>query len=194
MFFFHLCEQEIKIPLSRLNHIEEEIVKLNNKFTLMESVNKENPIPMGSILHTKAETNKETKQERKETVEKKDFEELKGRVTRLETKILVNIENDDVALSSSRRSRRAIVMSTPPTCSNKVNCAFDFKDSKGREEFLSKPPSSCADLRKTGHILNGIYPIKKVDKIDLVFCNFNSISSQTVTGKKVTNVRVFDQL
>lgn len=126
---------------------------------------------------------RKVKKKVKKLSEKKGFEELKGRFTHLEKTI--NDNHDDVAkMSNSRRSKRGIIMSTPPACRNKVNCAYDFKKSKRREEFLSKPTTSYLDLQKVGHILNGIYLIKHEDKINLVFCNFSSISSSTILGKK----------
>jgi len=101
-----------------------------------------------------------------------EIDEMKGRLVRIETTIFNNHE-EDLMILNHHRSRRAVSLSTPPPCNFRVNCAFDFKN-KSHEEHISKPPTSCMDLQKNGHVLNGYYPIKNGEsRMSLVFCNFN---------------------
>jgi len=112
------------------------------------------------------------------------IDEMKDRLVRIETTIFNNHE-EDLMILNHHRSRRAVSLSTPPPCNFRVNCAFDFKN-KSHEEHISKPPTSCTDLRQSGHVINGYYPIKnRENKVALVFCNFNlnrNLSSQANIG------------
>ena len=131
---------------------------------------------------TKNQEKSEKLQEAKEEPNvRNEIEEMKGRLVRIETTIFNHEE--DLMILNNLRSRRAVSLSTLPPCNLKANCAFDFKD-KSQEEHILKPPTSCMDLRKTGHILNGYYPIKNGgNKIALVFCNFNSNRNHLASDK-----------
>ena len=89
------------------------------------------------------------------------MDEMNQRLTRIETTFFNNNGYDWTIQNNHHRGQRAILSSTLPPCTSKLNCAFDFKDNKDRDEQISKPPSSCMDLRKNGHVLNGFYPLKK---------------------------------
>jgi len=94
--------------------------------------------------------------------------------------------------------------STRPFCENSASlCTFLYPDhpDAGRKkgnysstvpnEMLQDPtkvkgvPSSCKDLQLLGHKLNGLYLIKKIqpnqrNKIETVFCNFQSPNNGTI--------------
>lgn len=110
--------------------------------------------------------------------ERGEMDEIKGRLTRIET-VIFNHEVD-VGMEINRRSRRDILVSTPLPCNSKVSCAFDFKDNKSNKthqsEVSKSGPTSCTDLRKVGHGLSGYYPVKKGNKIALAFCKFNLLN------------------
>jgi len=50
------------------------------------------------------------------------------------------------------------------------------------EEVFNDPPTNCRDLSEIGYTLNGYYPVqlkiidgeKKLDKIGMIYCKFNS--------------------
>ena len=128
-----------------ITQMEKEIERLNHKFSSLDSSDKH---------------------------KKKEIDEMNGRLARIETTIL---DDGDSFKSQNHHNRpgRSISLSTIPPCNGNVKCAFDFKDN-GHDEAISKPPTSCIDLQKSGHVLNGYYPIKITEekKIALVFCNF----------------------
>ena len=37
---------------------------------------------------------------------------------------------------------------------------------------VSNYPESCRDLWRAGHSLNGFYPIRQTNKVEVVYCNF----------------------
>ena len=43
----------------------------------------------------------------------------------------------------------------------------------GRSTF-NEIPIGCRDLYEIGHVLNGFYPVKNGNKIDMVYCDFSS--------------------
>jgi len=100
-----------------------------------------------------------------------EIDEMKGRLVRIETAVFNHEE--DLLILNNHRTRRSVSLSTPPPCNFRANCAFDFSN-KSHEQHISKPPTSCSDLRKSGHVINGYYPVKTGEnKIALVFCKFD---------------------
>jgi len=164
--------------------MEQEIERLNHKFLLLDSNDKNKKTEIDNIL--KILSNKQDKtgnleREKEEPNMGSTINEMEGRLVRIETTIFNHEE--DLMILNNHRSRRAVSLPTLPPCNLKANCAFDFKD-KSHEEHISKPPTSCMDLRKTGHVLNGYYPIKSGgNKIALVFCNFNSNRNHLASDK-----------
>jgi len=144
----------------RLTRMEKEIERLNKK---LESNDENHKKEIEKIHKIISKDN--------EFITKNEFKEMEGRVARIETSFVNHEDNNQ------HRFRRGISLSTlPPPCMSRLNCAFDFKN-KQHEVQISKPPTSCNDLTQAGHVLNGYYPIKRERKIALIFCNFNSNSS-----------------
>ena len=56
------------------------------------------------------------------------------------------------------------------------------KPNNATEEVFNDPPTNCRDLSVIGYTLNGYYPVqlkiidgeKKLDKIGMIYCKFNS--------------------
>jgi hypothetical protein len=38
-------------------------------------------------------------------------------------------------------------------------------------KVITRMPANCQDLKTMGHALSGIYPVRGVDHIDMVYCN-----------------------
>ena len=45
----------------------------------------------------------------------------------------------------------------------------------GRSTF-NEIPTGCRDLYEIGHVLNGFYPVKNGNKIDMIYCDFSSFA------------------
>lgn len=180
------------VESSRLTQMEKEIERLNKKLEYSEDNHKRDIQNIYEIISEEKNNPKTMKPENDEFIKRNEFNEMKGRINRMET-TLFNQEHDR-EYSTVHRSRRGISSPTPPPCNFKTSCAFDFKD-KLHEENISKPPRSCMDLRKTGHVLNGYYPIKRTQKITLVFCNFdlddNNVSLSSSKGGKIKIIFIY---
>jgi len=134
------------------------------------------------------------------------MDELKGKVSKLET--TKNTNNEDTIKTQNNNHHRIQkrASSTRESCqSASLFCTFyypDHPDSKStrkgkysaRVDDLKKDPSkvkgiptSCKDLQLLGHELNGLYSIKATQpdnqgaKIETVFCDFQS-SSANLSG------------
>ena len=142
--------------------------RLNNKFSLLDSNDKTKMKAIDNILQiltVKQDKSEKLPEERDIPNIRNKIDEINERLVRIETTVFNDGDNFN-------RPKRAISPSTTIPCNSQVNCAFDFKGSSHDEE-ISKPPTSCVDLQKSGHVLSGYYPVKTEEKkIALVFCNF----------------------
>lgn len=59
---------------------------------------------------------------------------------------------------------------------------------------VSGVPTSCADLSKIGHTLNGIYSIKTNDLIETVFCDFTKLNSDPSIADSLESFKWFHTL
>ena len=60
----------------------------------------------------------------------------------------------------------------------------------GRSAF-SGLPEGCMDLYQIGHVLNGFYPVRKGNKIDMMFCDFGYLFREE---GKINTVLVYQLL
>ena len=113
---------------------------------------------------------------------RKEMDQLRGRVDRLE----INSNHHVVRRQASKASNLT------SACPKK--CAFDFPASTDPKyiavipgnmnniSIMKNPPSNCNDLKEVGYILSGYYPVKQGRKMNLVFCNFTTSSVDGIIG------------
>jgi len=59
----------------------------------------------------------------------------------------------------------------------------------GRSSFTGKP-AGCQNLYEIGHVLNGFYPVKTTGKVEMVYCDFSSLSTSTGSIKYISNFSI----
>lgn len=132
-----------------------------------------------------------SKMQSKEETRDDEMKELKGRVKKVESKILEDHHQHQIVKRQNSITSRKSSITTQLPCIPKFACAFDFNDASVSAasasdkiatstslESTSKsvyPPSSCKDLSTNGHTSNGIYLLydSNVQKVTTAFCDFN---------------------
>lgn len=104
---------------------------------------------------------------------KSENEELKSQLSQQAERILL-LEKEISGLTSA-----AVPPKPTDSCTKKVNKVPSENKNK---KALGLLPTSCDELRKSGHFANGVYLVmnEETKKIDAVFCQFLGAKQSTI--------------
>lgn len=70
---------------------------------------------------------------------------------------------------------------------NRPSTATPIKPLAAPSAAFTGVPTSCSDLLASGHISDGFYPVQNRTKIDMLYCNFSSMSASNSSASNYQN-------